>query len=99
VKGVFGEVLLTRRRYGRNQQAKGIGSYRHVGNLKYIDSDGMLHDNPSKWERLTHGLTGEVSHIFNSLGQTRSGFASLIPDAIVDHVPTLYATHLWNNIP
>jgi triacylglycerol lipase len=75
------------------------GLYRHVGNLKYIDSDGMLHDNPSKWERLTHGLRGEVSHIFNSLGQIRSGFASLIPDAIVDHVPTLYATHLWNNLP
>lgn len=75
------------------------GLYRHVGNLKYIDENGILHDNPSRWETLTHGILGRISHIFNSLGQIRSGFASLVPDDIVDHIPLLYATHLWNNIP
>ena len=75
------------------------GLYRHVGNLKYIDGEGALHDNPSRWEALTHGIRGEISYLFNSIGQIRSGFASLIPDDIIDHVPILYATHLWNNIP
>ena len=70
--------------------------YEHVGDLKYIDSDGIVNDNPSPWERITNSMRGEISSIVNSMGQTNRG---LIPDYIVDHVPTLYATHIWNNIP
>ena len=75
------------------------GIYHHVGDLKYIDSKGDIHDNASRWERLTDGIRGESLYLFNALGQLRTGFANLIPDDIVDHVPTLYATHIWNNIP
>jgi hypothetical protein len=28
-----------------------------------------------------------------------AGIDALIPEAIADHVPILYATHIWNNIP
>jgi hypothetical protein len=73
--------------------------YKHVGDLRYIDSSGIVHDNSSRWERITDSVRGEVSYIANSPGQIRRGFAHFIPDNIVDHVPTLYATHIWNNIP
>ena len=73
--------------------------YKHVGELKYIDSDGIVYDNSSRWERITDSIRGELSYIANSPGQIRHGFAHLIPDNIVDHVPILYATHIWNNIP
>jgi triacylglycerol lipase len=64
--------------------------YGHVGKLKFIDGNGIIHDNSSG---------GEVLEIANATGQIRHGFAHLIPDFIVDHVPILYATYIWNNIP
>jgi len=65
------------------------GLYHHVGELRYIDSDGLIHDNPSRWERWTDQMSDQVRH----------GFSGFIPEAIKDHVPTLYAVHIWNNIP
>ena len=64
--------------------------YKHIGDLKYIDDSGVVHDNSSG---------GEASHTADSPGQIRQGFGHLIPDCFVDHVPTMYATHIWNNIP
>jgi hypothetical protein len=64
--------------------------YQHVGKLKFIDSNGIVHDNT---------IRGEISSFFNSPDRIRRGLAHLVPDNIVDHVPILYATHIWNNIP
>jgi len=61
--------------------------YRHVGDLKYIDGEGLIQDNPDSWE------TGKT------LSFLAACFDALIPEAIVDHVPILYSTHIWNNIP
>jgi triacylglycerol lipase len=61
--------------------------YQHVGDVKYIDGDGLLHNHPD----------GEkIEEILSVLAACSD---ALIPSAIVDHVPTLYATHIWNNIP
>jgi hypothetical protein len=73
--------------------------YKHVGDLKYIDSRGIINDNSSGREGTTDSVRGEVSDIADSPGRIRRGFINFIPDDIVDHVPTLYATHIWNNIP
>ena len=73
--------------------------YKHVGDLKYIDSKGIINDESNRWERITNPILGKISYIFNSPGKTDSGLSALIPDDIVDHVPTSYATHVWNNIP
>jgi hypothetical protein len=73
--------------------------YVHVGDMKYIDSSGVIHDNPGRWERWTDDIIGHMATIFNSLGQIRHGFTGIIPEGLKDHVPTLYATHLWNNLP
>jgi len=61
--------------------------YQHVGDLKYLDGEGLLRNN------LDGGETGEILSVLAACCD------ALIPSAIVDHVPTLYATHIWNNIP
>ncbi len=75
------------------------GMYCHVGELKYIDSEGIIHDNTNRWERWSDEIQGKFNNIFNALGQARKGFTEVLLGPIVDHVPTLYATHIWNNIP
>jgi|WetSurMetagenome_2_1015567.scaffolds.fasta_scaffold117552_2 triacylglycerol lipase len=61
--------------------------YRHVGDLKYIDGEGLLHANPNP---------REAANILTILAAFADAF---IPSALVEHVPLLYATHIWNNIP
>jgi len=73
--------------------------YRHVGEFKYIDSEGTIHDNTNRWERRSDEIQGKFKNVFNALGQTQKGLTKVLLDPIVDHVPTLYATHIWNNIP
>lgn len=75
------------------------GMYCHVGELKYIDSEGIIHDNTNRWERWSDEIQGKFNNVFNALGQARKGFTEVLLEPIVDHVPTLYATHIWNNIP
>ncbi|MHC1744591.1 MAG: hypothetical protein AB9873_16390 [Syntrophobacteraceae bacterium] len=75
------------------------GLYCHVGELKYIDGEGLIHDNTNRWERITDGIADKVKSVFNAVGQIRSGFGRLVPDGLVDHVPLLYAVHIWNSIP
>lgn len=65
--------------------------YQHVGDLKYIDGEGLIHEDSGPWKSLVNDFRSELASIMN-LGE-------LIPPAIVDHVPTLYATHIWNNLP
>jgi len=72
--------------------------YLHVGELKYIDSDGTIHDNTNRWERWTDEIEGQFKNIFNAIGQARKGFTEVLLEPIVDHVPTRYAIHIWNNI-
>jgi hypothetical protein len=72
--------------------------YCHVGELRYIDAYGQIHDNTSLWERAVDIIDGHTLSVFNGLGQTRHGFAKLIPDSIIDHVPLLYSMYIWNNI-
>ena len=74
------------------------GTYLHVGELKYIDSEGTIHDNTNRWERWTDEIQGQFKNIFNAIGQTRKGFTEVLLEPIVDHVPTRYAIHIWNNI-
>jgi triacylglycerol lipase len=61
--------------------------YRHVGDMKYIDGEGFLRNHPEG---------GKIEEILSVLAACTD---AIIPSAIVDHVPTLYATHIWNNIP
>jgi predicted lipase len=72
--------------------------YLHVGELRYIDSEGTIHDNTNRWEKWTDEIQGQFKNVFNAIGQTRKGFTEVLLEPIVDHVPTRYAIHIWNNI-
>jgi triacylglycerol lipase len=64
--------------------------FKHAGTLRYIDGEGRISEDPTHFDRLkelARGLLklGAVGRLFN-----------LIPNAVEDHVPTLYSTHIWN---
>ena len=50
---------------------------------------------------LTHPLLyiqSRINNVINVLGQTKKGFTDVLLEPVVDHVPTRYAIHIWNNI-
>ncbi len=75
------------------------GMYNHVGELKYIDNNGNIHDDANQSPKWTDEIEDKIKGLFNSPGQLGNLFDEVLIDPIVDHVPTLYAIHIWNNIP
>ncbi len=73
--------------------------YCHVGELRYIDSEGTIHDHSNHWESWSDDIQDKIKNVFNALNQTKKGFTEVLLEPIVDHVPTIYAIHIWNNIP
>ncbi len=73
--------------------------YSHVGELKYIDNNGNIHDDANQSPKWTDEIEDKIKGLFNSPGQLGNLFDEVLIDPIVDHVPTLYAIHIWNNIP
>ncbi len=72
--------------------------YQHVGQLKYIDSNGHIIDNPNLWNRLVDSWRGQFGHLINSIGRLRDGWIKEIPlDHLTDHAPIYYAIRIWNN--
>ena len=74
------------------------GIYVHVGELKYIDDDGTIKNRMIESEnpelRPPDGSAGQV----DTAPQTNGTFAGFVPAPFRDHVPLLYAVHIWNNI-
>ncbi len=72
--------------------------YQHVGQLKYIDSSGHVHDNPSTWYQLKNRLAGHFLHLSDVLESWTDGAFDAIPtDYLNDHAPIYYVTRIWNN--
>ncbi len=71
------------------------GSYRHVGNTKYIDSEGNILDNPSLWMRLKDNFLRVVKNTFN-LGLLRLR-GELPQNSLTNHAPIYYAVSIWND--
>jgi hypothetical protein len=67
-------------------------SYVHVGKLMLIDAEGILRQG-----NFTDPPPESTDGRQTVNPSTRHSLASLIPAAIRDHVPVLYAIHLWNN--
>ena len=72
--------------------------YHHVGQLRYIDHQGRIHDDTVRWQRWLDSIQGQVQTAFNAAGKLRKGFKIMVPDGLMDHAPTLYCTHIWNNL-
>ncbi|MHC4972012.1 MAG: lipase family protein [Planctomycetota bacterium] len=73
--------------------------YRHVGELKYFDSDRKLRDDPELWDRVAEQVTGHASRIAENVRRWLDGdFKSIPIDSLVDHAPIHYAIHAWNHL-
>lgn len=74
------------------------GVYVHVGELKYIDGDGIIKDRITDSESPESWPTDQTSDQGDATTQTNKSFGGFVPAPFRDHVPLLYAIHLWNNI-
>lgn len=67
--------------------------YQHVGQLKYINSESEIVDNPNPFDTLLDSVQGQIKNLFNWKEQIDQ-----IPVAyLTDHAPIYYAVHIWNN--
>jgi len=73
-------------------------SYQHIGQLKYIDDSGQIHDNPNRWSQMKSRITGHLGHIGDVLNSWGQGNLAAIPsDYLNDHAPIYYVVHVWSN--
>lgn len=68
--------------------------FKHAGTLKYIDRDGRISEDPAQFEQLASRVRGLLP--VDVGGRLDPRFFNLIPNAVDDHVPTRYSTHIWN---
>lgn len=74
------------------------GAYVHVGQLKFIDEDGIIQDTMIENDRPVNLPVDETNGQSDSDRPKNNSFKGFVPAGIRDHVPLLYAIHLWNNI-
>jgi hypothetical protein len=74
------------------------GRYVHVGELKFIHSDGIIRDHVIERERSADQRPDERYGQDDGNSQRENTFKGFVPAAFRDHVPVLYAVHIWNNI-
>jgi hypothetical protein len=74
------------------------GAYVHVGELKFIDGDGIIRDTMIENEPPVNQPRDEIYGRENTNPSKKNSFAGFVPAVARDHVPLLYAIHLWNNI-
>ena len=72
--------------------------YCHVGHLRYIDAKGVIHNHISHRKKWASGLRSHLENIANIRDQIRKNAAKEFAKLIVDHVPVLYAIHIWNQL-
>jgi hypothetical protein len=74
------------------------GLYVHVGELKFIDGNEIIRDTMIENEPPTYLPVDETYGQSNSDQSKNNSFEGFVPAVARDHVPLLYAIHLWNNI-
>lgn len=74
------------------------GFYRHIGEIRFIDDQGRVHDRMAKAKKETSAIKHEPRDNYESDEHFRGGLQGLVPDAFRDHVPLIYTVHLWNHL-
>ena len=74
------------------------GKYVHVGELKFIDSGGIIRDIIIRNERPIDDSHDNPYSLENNTPPKKNSFKGFVPASFRDHVPLLYAIQLWNNI-
>ena len=74
------------------------GKYVHVGELKFIDSHGIIRDNIIENERPVDYPRDDPDGLEVTDQLKKNTFKGFVPAPFRDHVPLLYAIHIWNNV-
>ncbi len=74
------------------------GIYRHVGEVWYINSEGVIQQEVPLTEMMVESIRGEACNIAQSVEDMMQGTFTYVPGALKDHLPLLYTIHLWNNM-
>lgn len=74
------------------------GFYRHVGEIRFIDDHGRVHDRMAPAKQENSQIKHEPRDNYESDEQFRGGLQGFIPDVFRDHVPLIYTVHLWNDL-
>jgi hypothetical protein len=99
-------------RFGKNKENFDVNTYRivnnddivarvpprHVGERKFIDGEGTIRDHVIEEEHPVKKRPDETYGQKNTNPPKKNSFAGFVPVAVRDHVPLLYAVHLWNSI-
>jgi len=72
--------------------------YRHVGEIRFIDGHGRVHDRHVEAKRQNTRADNEPRDNYDTDEPFRGGLQGLVPNAFRDHVPLLYAVYLWNDL-
>lgn len=74
------------------------GKYVHVGELKFIDSHGIIRENIIENERPVDYPRDDPDGLEVTDQLKKNTFKGFVPAPFRDHVPLLYAIHIWNNV-
>jgi hypothetical protein len=69
-----------------------------VGELKFIDRNGIIRNEEDEMAQSVDEPPYDTPDWQNDSQPNKNSVAGFIPAAFRDHVPFLYAIHLWNTI-
>ncbi len=72
--------------------------YRHVGEIRFIDEHGMVHDRIPEAKKEKPAIQREPRDNYKTDEPFQGGLQGLVPDLARDHVPLIYTVHLWNHL-
>lgn len=76
-----------------------LSPYRHVGDLKYLDEDRNLSDDPRTWTVFKNGLKGHLRAMQDAVGDFARGDLDQVDfEQLRDHSPSAYASAIWQGI-
>ncbi|HIH36371.1 MAG TPA: lipase family protein [Methanocellales archaeon] len=72
-------------------------SYRHVGNVIFIGSSGRIGYTPLQMDSSKDTSKNSIDDVVKSVEQIKRQSSGTIPSWLLNHIPVLYSTHIWNN--
>jgi hypothetical protein len=72
--------------------------YRHVGEIRFIDEHGIVHAGKPQAAKVKPEIQREPRDNYKTDESFQGGLQGLVPDFARDHVPLIYAVHLWNHL-
>jgi triacylglycerol lipase len=75
-----------------------MGSYAHVDELQWIDQNGDVGTAAPALPHFIRDVFGQPAVLYHLLQLYIRGQHPVMLDALGDHAPVLYATHVWNDL-